>query len=42
MDKIHFKNGQEPYINDTNLNLLQDNAERAIDDAKFELIYSKS
>lgn len=27
MEKINFINGQEPYINDTNLNQLQDNME---------------
>lgn len=30
MEKIDFKNGQGPYINDTNLNQLQDNVEKAI------------
>lgn len=32
MDKITFKNGQAPYINDTNLNQMQDNIENAIED----------
>lgn len=31
MEKINFKNGQAPYINDTNLNQLQENIEEAID-----------
>lgn len=31
MDKITFKNGQAPYINDTNLNQMQDNIEKAIE-----------
>lgn len=31
MEKIEFKNGQAPYINDANLNQLQDNIEEAID-----------
>ena len=31
MEKINFKNGQAPYINDTNLNQLQTNIEEAID-----------
>ena len=30
MDKITFTNGQQPALNDTNLNLLQDNIEKAI------------
>lgn len=30
MDKIEFKNNAEPAINDANLNLLQDNIEKAI------------
>lgn len=30
MDKIIFKNGEAPYINDENLNALQDNMENAI------------
>jgi hypothetical protein len=30
MDKILFTNGQQPALNDTNLNLLQDNIEKAI------------
>ena len=29
MDKIIFKNNQEPALNETNLNLLQDNMEKA-------------
>ena len=32
MDKITFVNGQEPALNDTNLNLLQDNIEQAIEE----------
>lgn len=32
MDKITFKNGQQPALNDTNLNLLQDNIEKAINE----------
>lgn len=31
MDKITFKNGQAPYINDTNLNKMQENIEKAIE-----------
>lgn len=31
MEKITFKNGQAPYINDTNLNKMQDNVEKAIE-----------
>lgn len=31
MEKINFVNGQEPALNGTNLNLLQDNIEEAID-----------
>ncbi|MCI8641134.1 MAG: hypothetical protein HFJ59_04620 [Clostridia bacterium] len=30
MEKINFKNGQAPYINDTNLNQLQENIEESI------------
>ena len=32
MEKIIFKNGEEPYLNDTNLNKLQENIEQAIDE----------
>lgn len=32
MDKITFRNGQAPYINDTNLNLMQTNIENAINE----------
>ena len=32
MEKIHFVNGQTPYINDTNLNQMQDNIENEIND----------
>lgn len=34
MDKIIFKNGESPYINDTNLNKMQENAEKAINERK--------
>lgn len=34
MDKIIFKNGEAPYINDTNLNKMQKNAEKAINERK--------
>ena len=34
MDKIIFKNGEAPYINDTNLNKMQENAEKAINERK--------
>ena len=34
MDKIIFKNGKAPYINDTNLNKMQENAEKAINERK--------
>lgn len=34
MEKINFVNNTQPYINDTNLNLLQTNVENAINDAK--------
>lgn len=37
MEKINFKNGEAPYINDTNLNQMQDNTENAIKDVKTEL-----
>ena len=30
MDKINFKNGSQPAINDTNLNLMQENIEKEI------------
>ena len=29
MERINFKNGQAPYINDTNLNKMQDNIENS-------------
>ena len=32
MDKITFTNGQQPALNDTNLNLLQNNIEKAINE----------
>lgn len=34
MNKIIFKNGESPYINDTNLNKMQENAEKAINERK--------
>lgn len=34
MDKIIFRNGEAPYINDTNLNKVQENAEKAINERK--------
>lgn len=34
MEKIIFKNGESPYINDTNLNKMQENAEKAIAERK--------
>ena len=34
MDKIIFKNGESPYISDTNLNKMQENAEKAINERK--------
>lgn len=34
MDKIIFRNGESPYINDTNLNKMQENAEKAINERK--------
>ena len=34
MEKINFTNGQEPALNDTNLNQLQDNVEEAITEVK--------
>ena len=34
MEKIIFKNGEAPYINDTNLNKMQENAEKAINERK--------
>ena len=34
MDKIIFKNGESPYINDTNLNKVQENTEKAINERK--------
>ena len=38
MDKINFNNNSSPYINDKNLNQLQDNVEKAIEDI-FNRIY---
>lgn len=38
MDKITFKNGSQPAINDTNLNLLQTNIENAINKIKTEVL----
>ena len=38
MDKINFNNNSSPYINDKNLNQLQDNVETAIEDI-FNRIY---
>lgn len=32
MEKIQFKNGQEPCLNDINLNKMQDNIEEAINE----------
>lgn len=34
MNKIIFKNGESPYINDTNLNKMQENTEKAINERK--------
>lgn len=34
MEKITFKNGQAPYINDTNLNKMQDNIEKEFEKVK--------
>lgn len=34
MDKIIFRNGESPYINNTNLNKMQENAEKAINERK--------
>lgn len=34
MDKIIFNNGESPYISDTNLNKMQENAEKAINERK--------
>lgn len=34
MNKIIFRNGESPYINDTNLNKMQENAEKAINERK--------
>lgn len=34
MEKINFVNGQEPAINDTNLNAIQDNVENAINEVQ--------
>ena len=34
MEKIIFKNGESPYINDTNLNKMQENAEKSINERK--------
>lgn len=34
MDKIIFRNGESPYINDTNLIKMQENAEKAINERK--------
>lgn len=38
MDKITFKNGSQPAINDTNLNLLQTNIENEINKMKTEIL----
>lgn len=37
MEKIQFKNGQEPYLNDINLNKMQDNIEKAINEKADEV-----
>lgn len=42
MDKITFTNGQQPALNDTNLNLLQDNIEKAINALKPIVLYQGS
>lgn len=39
MDKITFTNGQQPALNDTNLNLLQDNIEKAINALKPTILF---
>ena len=41
MNKITFRNGQAPYINDTNLNLMQTNIENAITNLK-QIIWTGS
>lgn len=38
MKKITFKNGQAPYVNDTNLNLMQNNIEEAINTKQNKLV----
>ena len=42
MDKITFTNGQQPALNDTNLNLLQENIEKAINELKPITLYQGS
>lgn len=37
MKKITFKNGQTPYVNDTNLNQMQNNIEEAINTKQNKL-----
>ena len=37
MDKITFKNGETPAINDVNLNQMQDNIENAINEAEEKI-----
>lgn len=41
MEKITFKNGQAPYINDTNLNKMQDNIENTIEARAIKNIKSQ-
>lgn len=38
MDKINFKNNQEPALNETNLNQLQTNIENAINQAMIQAV----
>ena len=42
MQKVNFKNGQAPYINDTNLNQLQDNMEEAINELDPSMIENEA
>ena len=40
MEKITFKNGQAPYINDTNLNRMQDNIEKEFEIERINITLS--